>query len=282
MRVCVTGSNGQVGTEVVELLGAGGHDVHALGSLDVADESLISPAVAAAAPDVIIHCAAYTDVDGCETAPTRARRVNRDGVAVVAAAADAVGAFLVAVSTDYVFDGEKPSPYVESDTTNPLCEYGRSKLAGEQLIDQTRHAVVRTSWVCGRVNRNVARTVLGFAAKGTPMKFVDDQRGHPTIARDLARGLALVAEERRNGIWHMTNQGAVSWYEFAREVVETAGFDPALVSPISTSELDPPRPARRPKNSVLDSERLDPRELLPDFRESLPNLVQALASAGRP
>ena len=282
MRVCVTGSNGQVGTEVVEFLSAGGHDVHALGSLDVADESLISPAVAAAAPDVIIHCAAYTDVDGCETAPTRARRVNRDGVAVVAAAADAVGAFLVAVSTDYVFDGEKPSPYVESDTTNPLCEYGRSKLAGEQLIDQTRHAVVRTSWVCGRVNRNVARTVLGFAAKGTPMKFVDDQRGHPTIARDLARGLALVAEERRNGIWHMTNQGAVSWYEFAREVVETAGFDPALVSPISTSELDPPRPARRPKNSVLDSERLDPRELLPDFRESLPNLVQALASAGRP
>src|SRR5215471_19541240 len=186
MRVCVTGSNGQVGTEVVELFGGGGHDVHALGSLDVADESLISPAVAAAAPDVIIHCAAYTDVDGCETAPTRARRVNRDGVAVVASAADAVGAFLVAVSTDYVFDGEKPSPYIESDPTNPLCEYGRSKLAGEQLIDQTRHAVVRTSWVCGRVNRNVARTVLGFAAKGTPMKFVDDQRGRPTIARDLA------------------------------------------------------------------------------------------------
>jgi dTDP-4-dehydrorhamnose reductase len=282
MRVCVTGSNGQVGTEVVELLSAGDHDVHALGSLDVADESLISPAVATAAPDVIIHCAAYTDVDGCETDPARAMRVNRDGVAVVAAAADAVSAFLVTVSTDYVFDGEKPAPYVESDPTNPLCEYGRSKLAGEQLIDQTRHAVVRTSWVCGRVNRNVARTVLGFAAKGTPMKFVDDQRGHPTIARDLARGLALIAEDRRTGIWHMTNQGAVSWYEFARAVVETAGFDPALVSPIATSELDPPRPARRPKNSVLDSERLAPSELLPDFRESLPNLVRALAAAGRP
>ena len=282
MRVCVTGSNGQVGTEVVELLSAGGNEVHALGSLDVADESLISPAVAAAAPDVVIHCAAYTDVDGCETDAARAMRVNRDGVAVVASAADAVGAFLVAVSTDYVFDGEKPAPYVESDPTNPLCEYGRSKLAGEQLIDQTRHAVVRTSWVCGRVNRNVARTVLGFAAKGTPMKFVDDQRGHPTIARDLARGLALIVEERRTGIWHMTNQGAVSWYEFAREVVETAGFDPALVSPIATSELDPPRPARRPKNSVLDSERLASSELLPDFRESLPNLVRALASAGRP
>ena len=281
MRVCVTGSNGQVGTEVVELFGGGGHEVHALGSLDVADESLISPAVAAAAPDVIIHCAAYTDVDGCETAPARAMRVNRDGVAVVASAADAVGAFLVAVSTDYVFDGEKPSPYIESDPTNPLCEYGRSKLAGEQLIDQTRHAVVRTSWVCGRVNRNVARTVLGFAAKGTPMKFVDDQRGHPTIARDLARGLSLIADERRSGIWHMTNQGVVSWYEFAREVVKTAGFDPALVSPISTSELDPPRPARRPKNSVMDSERLEPSELLPDFRESLPNLVQALGSAER-
>jgi dTDP-4-dehydrorhamnose reductase len=125
------------------------------------------------------------------------------------------------------------------------------------------------------------RTVLGLAAKGTPMRFVDDQRGHPTIARDLARGLAAIAEERRTGLWHVTNQGAVTWYEFAREVVKLAGGDPSIVTPISTEELDPPRPARRPKNSVLDSERLQPTELLPDFRASLPRLIDDLTAAGR-
>jgi dTDP-4-dehydrorhamnose reductase len=180
-----------------------------------------------------------------------------------------------------VFDGEKPTPYVESDAPNPSSEYGRSKLAGERQIDLARHAVVRTSWVCGRRNRNVARTVLGLAAKGTPMRFVADQRGHPTIARDLARSLALIAEERRTGLWHVTNRGAVTWYEFAREVVKLAGADPSIVTPISTEELDPPRPARRPKNSVLDSERLQPNELLPDFRESLPRLIDDLTAAGR-
>ncbi|MFM8237163.1 MAG: dTDP-4-dehydrorhamnose reductase [Actinomycetota bacterium] len=278
MRICVTGSNGQVGTEVVELATAAGHDVVALGSTDVGDRDLMREAIGSARPDAVIHCAAYTDVDGCESDPERARRVNTDGVRFVSEAAEAVGEAVrvVAVSTDYVFDGEKVAPYVESDPTNPLGVYGRTKLAGEQTLDLGRHAVARTSWVCGRVGRNVARTVLRLADEGTVMRFVDDQRGHPTIARDLAGALIRLAEDRATGIWHTTNQGAVSWFEFAREVVRVGGGDPGIVTPITTAELDPPRPARRPANSVLDSERFAPGQLLPDFRASLPDLIAAL------
>ena len=274
----MTGSNGQVGTEVVELATTSGHEVFALGSADVADPVVMGEAIGAARPDAVIHCAAYTDVDGCEGDPDRAQRVNADGVRVVTDAAERVGpgTRVVVVSTDYVFDGAKIGPYVESDPTNPLGVYGRTKLAGEEALDRSRHAVARTSWVCGRVGRNVARTVLRLADEGTAMRFVDDQRGHPTIARVLAGALIRLAEDRATGIWHVTNQGAVSWFEFAREVVRAGGGDPAIVSPIPTSELDPPRPARRPANSVLDSERYAPEQLLPDFRDSLPDLVLAL------
>ena len=278
MRICVTGSNGQVGTEVVELASAAGHEVVALGSTDVADPALMGEAIGSARPDAVIHCAAYTDVDGCEGDPERAHRVNTEGVRVVAEAAErsGPGARVVAVSTDYVFDGTKAGPYVESDPTHPLGVYGRTKLGGEQALDLGRHAVARTSWVCGRVGRNVARTVLRLADEGTAMKFVDDQRGHPTIARDLAGALIRLAEDRAVGVWHVTNRGAVSWFEFAREVVRVGGGDPEIVTAITTAELDPPRPARRPANSVLDSERYAPGQLLPDFRESLPELVRAL------
>ncbi|HYL50763.1 MAG TPA: dTDP-4-dehydrorhamnose reductase [Acidimicrobiia bacterium] len=271
MRVVVTGSNGQVGLEVAERAGGG------IGSADVTSTDAMREHITSAAPDVVVHCAAYTDVDGCELDPDRAMHVNADGVRTVVEAADACGAFVVAVSTDYVFDGSKPSPYVESDQTHPLSEYGRSKLAGEQAVDLDRHAVVRTSWVCGRVGRNMVKTILRLMREDVPMRFVDDQRGHPTIAADLAVGLLKIAEGRRAGLWHVTNQGAVSWYEFAREVVKAGGGDPSRVEPITTAELQPPRPAPRPANSVLASERLTPGELLPDFRESLPGLVRALS-----
>ena len=123
----------------------------------------------------------------------------------------------------------------------------------------------------------MVKTILRLMREDVPMRFVDDQRGHPTIAADLAVGLLKIAEGRRAGLWHVTNQGAVSWYEFAREVVKAAGGDPSRVEPITTAELQPPRPAPRPANSVLASERLTPSELLPDFRESLPGLVRALS-----
>ena len=258
-RIAVTGWEGQVGTE---LLALGGERVEG----DLFDVQKVDA-------DAVIHCAALTDVDGCERDPDEAMRVNGQGTRHLA---EVTEAFIVYVSTDYVFDGTKASPYIETDVPNPINAYGRSKLAGEHAIDTNRHAIVRTSWVNGRVGNNIVKTILRLLEDDAPLRFVTDQRGHPTIAADLATMLLQIARERRAGVWHVTNQGAVSWYEFARAVVEAAGGDPARVEPITTAELQPARPARRPANSVLDSIRLAPGELLPDFRDSLPRLITNL------
>jgi dTDP-4-dehydrorhamnose reductase len=276
VRVVVTGSNGQVGREVVESLETTGHTALAAGSADITSPELMREHITDVRPDAVIHCAAFTDVDGCELDPDRAMSVNGDGTRNVIEAAAAVDAFVVTLSTDYVFDGVKPAPYVESDAPNPLSAYGRSKLAAEDAVNPEAHAIVRTSWVCGHYGKNMVKTILRLAAEHDQLSFVRDQRGHPTIVADLAPMLVRIADERRAGIWHVTNQGAVSWYEFAQAVMRAAGHDPKRVHPITTAELQPPRPAPRPANSVLDSERLAPHELLPDFRDSLPDLVANL------
>jgi len=278
--IIVTGAGGQVGREVVELLG----DVDVAGfdhaGLDVSDADAVKAAVSDLGPDVIVHCAAWTAVDACESDPQKAFRVNATGTRNVMAAARAVGAYVVAVSTDYVFDGTKPDPYDEADVPNPQSVYGRSKLAGEHEVDPDC-AVMRTSWVCGRYGANMVKTILRLASEHETLSFVCDQRGHPTIASDLARMLCVFAQRRLGGIWHVTNQGAVSWYEFAQAVLEAAGEDPARVRPITTAELRPPRPAPRPANSVLDNHRLRDAgiPLLPHFRESLEGLVREIAPA---
>jgi len=199
----------------------------------------------------------------------------------VADASRQVGAYLSYVSTDYVFDGTKADPYVEWDAVHPQSVYGRSKLGGE---DEVRAhcpgaSVVRTSWVCGEHGHNMVKTVLGLADRPS-LAFVDDQRGCPTFTADLAVALRRLAASRIGGTFHVTNQGAVSWYEFVREILELSGHDPSIVRPISTAELDPPRPAPRPANSVLDNAalRLAGLPLLPDFRESVAALVRDLAS----
>lgn len=277
MKVLVTGAAGQVGREVMEADAAGAHDVagfdHA--TLDVTDEAAVHAAVREVGPDAIVNCAAFTAVDRCETERDLAFAVNADAVGHLARAADEVGAYLVHISTDYVFDGRKPDPYVETDATNPLSVYGRSKLAGEQALDRERAAIVRASWICGRYGANMVKTILRLAGEHEKLSFVSDQRGHPTIAADLARMLWWFVEERPAGVWHVTNQGAVSWYEFAQEVLRANGDDPARVLPITTEELQPPRPAPRPANSVLRNQRLIDAgvALLPDFRESLQPLV---------
>jgi dTDP-4-dehydrorhamnose reductase len=276
MRVVVTGSNGQVGREVVESLETSGHTAFAAGSADITSSDVMREHITEARPDAVVHCAAYTDVDGCELDIERAMRVNGDGTRNVIDAAEKVDAFVVALSTDYVFDGSKAAPYVESDPPNPLSAYGRSKLAAERAVDTERHAIVRTSWVCGRYGKNMVKTILRLAAEHDQLSFVRDQRGHPTLVSDLAPMLVRIADGRRTGIWHVTNQGAVSWYEFAQAVMRVAGHDPKRVHPITTAELQPARPAPRPANSVLDSERLASDELLPDFRDSLPALIANL------
>jgi dTDP-4-dehydrorhamnose reductase len=280
MKILVTGARGQVGREVVELRAE--DTVIALdhATCDVADRPKVLAVVESERPDAIINCGAWTAVDACESDPERAFRINAMGVRNVSDAARRVGAYVVTVSTDYVFDGTKAEPYHEWDTPNPQSVYGASKRAGELEVDPGS-AVVRTSWVCGRYGANMVKTILRLAGEHEKLSFVADQRGHPTIAADLASMLCRFAEERLPGTWHVTNQGAVSWYEFAQAVLEADGADPTRVGPITTDELQPPRPAPRPANSVLDNRalRLAGIDVLPDFHQSLARVVHQIRSA---
>jgi dTDP-4-dehydrorhamnose reductase len=282
MRVLITGAGGQVGRELVEAFAGGGHH-EVLGldrsALDVSDRDAVLAAITTTRPDVVVHPAAWTAVDACESDPDRALLVNGLGTRHVADGARRVGAPVVYVSTDYVFDGSKPVPYVEWDEPSPASVYGRSKLAGERELDPGS-TIVRTSWVCGFHGANMVKTILRLAAEHDVLTFVDDQRGHPTFADDLARMIKRLVVDRRPGVFHVTNQGAVSWFEFAQEVLVAAGHDPGRVKPVSTADLQPPRPAPRPPNSVLDNAmlRLSGVELLPDFREPLTRLVRRLVA----
>lgn len=280
MRILVTGAAGQLGVDVVAVCEQAGDDVIALdrAALDVGDRPAVIAALADASPDVVVNCAAWTAVDACESDPERAMRDNGDAVRWLREACDERGAHLVQISTDYVFDGTLDRPYVETDATNPQSVYGRSKLAGEQAAGSDA-TVVRTSWVCGEHGGNMVKTVLRLLDSHPTLSFVDDQRGHPTFTADLAPLVRRLAVERRPGVYHATNQGAVSWYEFVRDVVAAAGADPERVRPITTAELDPPRPAPRPANSVLDNAALRAAgvPLLRHYREPLEDLVRRLS-----
>ncbi|HZM55997.1 MAG TPA: dTDP-4-dehydrorhamnose reductase [Acidimicrobiales bacterium] len=311
LRVLVTGGNGQLGRDLrVVLAGAvpaGGehrspHVGHGvlpsvaegtfevlstdIDTLDVVDRTAVREAVDTFRPDIVLHGGAYTAVDACESDPDTAFAVNALGTRHLAEAAVDVGAHLVYVSTDYVFDGTLERPYVEWDRPNPRSVYGRSKLGGEMevhVIAGASATVVRTAWVSGAHGSNMVKTVLRLAAAAPegPLRFVDDQHGCPTFTADLARAVVRLALDRRPGTFHVTNQGETTWCGFAKATLAAAGLDPRLVVPIATSELDPPRPAPRPANSRLDNAvlRLSGLPTLPPWTESLGRLVTALSEA---
>jgi dTDP-4-dehydrorhamnose reductase len=278
----VTGAAGQLGRDVVETCGAAGDEVLGLdrAQVDITDRGAVHDVVTTWRPDAVIHCAAHTAVDLCESEPERAHLVNGLAVRWVAEACGRVGAHLVTVSTDYVFDGTSAAPYTEWDTPNPQSVYGSSKLVGEREAAAlgVGAAIARTSWVCGEHGANMVKTVLRLVGGDGPLRFVDDQRGHPTFCSDLAPALRRLAVDRRSGVHHVTNQGAVSWFEFVQEVVRASGGDVGRVEPISTADLQPPRPAPRPANSVLDNVvlRLGGIGELRDFRAPLAELVARL------
>ena len=279
MRVLVTGAAGQVGRDLMDHCQKMGDQVWGVDrdQFDICARDQVHGAITTLKPDLVINCAAWTAVDACEADPEQAMRINALSVRYVREACQQVGAHLVHISTDYVFDGTSPRPYHEWDTPHPVSIYGISKLAGEREAGPDA-TIVRTSWVCGEHGPNMVRTVVQLAQTTDQLSFVDDQRGCPTFAADLVVMLRRLGLERRSGLHHVTNQGEVSWYEFVREILMSIGKDPAMAVPIRTVDLSPPRPAPRPANSVLDNAvlKMSGIGLLRDFRAPLAELVQRL------
>jgi dTDP-4-dehydrorhamnose reductase len=277
--IVVTGVGGQLGTAFRTLLG--GRAIYLTrADLDLADPASVLPVLEELRPEVVINCAAYTAVDAAEHDEDVAMRVNAEAVGAMGEATDAMGARLVTFSTDYVFDGTKEGAYLETDAPNPLNVYGRTKLAGERaaLAANPTSLVIRTSWVLSGTHPNFAATMLRLVGAGT-VRVVDDQRGHPTLVDDLARGTLAALEAGAAGVLHLTNSGVTTWCGLAREVAAMGGLDPDRVEAITTADF--PTPARRPPNSVLESIRLQGLaiEPLPDYHESLRKAVERLRSS---
>lgn len=256
MRVLVTGANGQVGSRVAACLA--GHTVLAAdhAALDLADRENVEAVVSAFGPDVVVNCAAYTDVDGCERDPDRAYGVNALGVRHLAVATARLGAHVVHISTDFVFDGALGRAYREWDTPNPISEYGRSKLGGE--VELAAHAaswtIARTAWVYGNPGRDFPSWVVGAHRAGTLTGIADDQHGSPTHAGDLAAVLAALAVRRATGLFHVVNEGRASRWEQGVAALGALGVDGTSVPRISGASLG--RPAARPADSTLEGHAL--------------------------
>jgi dTDP-4-dehydrorhamnose reductase len=246
-----------------------------IGDMPVDDRDAVQHAFRVFRPDVVLHGGALTAVDACETQVDLAYAVNAVGTRHVAEAAQAVGAHLLYVSTDYVFDGTSSRPYNEWDAPNPQSVYGSSKLAGERECPPGS-TIVRTSWVCGAHGKNMVKTALRLAAGDEPLRFVNDQHGSPTFTADLAAAIVTLGTDRRPGTFHVTNGGATTWWGLVQATLAAAGDDPERVLPITTADY--PLPASRPVNSVLDNMalRLSGLPPLPDWQDGLMRLVQAL------
>jgi dTDP-4-dehydrorhamnose reductase len=253
-RIFITGHKGMLGRELIgtaqwlgkEFVGAD------LPGCDITSRKQIEGCILDAAPDMILHAAAFTAVDRCETEADMAYLVNATGTQNVCLAAARLNVPVMYVSTDYIFDGEKDGVYDEWDAANPQSVYGKSKYAGEWLVRALcpRHYIVRISWLCGHGGANFVETILKLAAERDELKVVNDQHGSPTFVRDLSPELFRLFENGAFGTYHITNQGTTTWYEFARRIVELSGGK-ARVNPCTTAEF--PRPARRPKNSRLSA-----------------------------
>jgi len=269
VRILVTGAAGMLGGDVVEALSARRHAVLGLArsELDITDSAAVEDVFAELRPEAVLNCAAWTDVDGAEAAEQAAMQVNDAAAALVSGTAAAHGAKVLHVSSDYVFDGAKASPYVESDLPAAISAYGRSKQAGETsvAIANPRHIIVRSSWLFGTRGPNFVETMLRIAGEQPEVLVVADQVGTPTYTPHLAEALARLIEGDEFGIHHVPASGQCSWFEFAQEIFDQAGVECRVMS--GTTEMLG-RPAPRPAYSVLGSERPDPIRL-PDWRQGL-------------
>ncbi|AET57595.1 spore coat polysaccharide biosynthesis protein spsK [Paenibacillus terrae HPL-003] len=291
MKVLVTGASGQLGKDVVKVFQEQGHDV--LGydreQLDITDLEQAVEIVGQYQPDAVIHCAAYTAVDAAESDVDGAYQVNAAGTRNMVLAAEKVGAKLVYISTDYVFDGTAEHPYHEYDNTNPQSIYGKSKRAGEVLTQtlSSRYFIVRTSWVYGLYGNNFVKTMLKLGQEKPHLQVVDDQKGSPTYTVDLARFLAELVQTEKYGVYHASNSGFCTWYEFTQAILQDAAEIlgakiTAKLEPCSTEQF--PRPAARPRNSVMEHIAIRTNGLndLRAWREGLQDfLKEYLASSSK-
>jgi dTDP-4-dehydrorhamnose reductase len=269
MRVLVFGASGLLGKDL--LAAFSGDDVTGLssGDADLRDVGSVLSRAEQARPDWIVLCAAYTDVDGCEKDPARAFAVNRDGAVHVARAAAQTGSRLVFISSDYVFDGEKRTPYEIEDPPNPINVYGRSKAEAEANLSEIVPGccIVRTSWLFGAGGKCFPDAILKLARTQPELRVVNDQRGCPTYTPDLAAAIASLVRKQANGVVHVTNGGSCSWFEFARVILARTSPENTVI-PVTTAEF--PRPARRPAHSVLSGRSLRGLGIsLPDWQDAL-------------
>ncbi|NLM34203.1 MAG: dTDP-4-dehydrorhamnose reductase [Clostridiales bacterium] len=252
MKVLITGAKGQLGLELTkqfQLKKDADLILTDVAELDITNTEMVYSFFQQHKPDIVINCAAHTAVDKCETDIDNAYRINAIGPKNLSSAAYSIGAEIVQISTDYVFDGEASSPLTEFDATNPQTVYGASKLQGEKLTAafNPKHYILRTAWLYGEGN-NFVRTMLKLSETNKSLKVVNDQIGSPTSTVDLARAIIKLIEEKNYGLFHATCGGQCSWYEFTKEIFRLKGIDTEVI-PCTTEEF--PRPAKRPKYSVL-------------------------------
>lgn len=279
MRLLITGAGGQLGTELIlycektqiQYIKANSSD------FDIADEKATIDFIFSYCPDAVINCAAYNAVDNAETDSERCYKTNALGAANIAKACKKCNAKFVHISTDYVFDGLKNSAYETDDKTNPLSIYGKSKETGERFIQEitSKFFIVRTSWLFSIFRNNFVKTMMQIGQKSPEVKVIDDQIGSPTYAKDLAPLLIALAETDKYGIYHATNDGCCSWYEFAREIMR-AGELSCNVIPISTDNYK--QQAKRPRNSTLSKEKLDKNGFnrLPSWEDALARCIESM------
>lgn len=257
MKVLVTGATGMLGSDLCPMLEDAGFEVieTTRAELDITDEQNVKDVINDVKPDYVVHCAAYTNVDGAEDEPDKAELVNGTAAKYIASACKENEAVLIYISTDYVFDGTKNTPYVPEDKTNPINAYGLSKLHGEQAVQENcdRYYILRTSWLYGHHGKNFVETMISLANK-PEVKVVDDQIGCPTWTVDLADAIiSFIDEDPDYGIYHACGGGNTTWYGFAKEIYNQTGLKVNL-KPCTTQEF--PRPAKRPQYSIMDNEGL--------------------------
>jgi dTDP-4-dehydrorhamnose reductase len=282
MRILLFGHKGMLGSDLLSQLSRK-HEITGLDKdeIDIASAKECEKAIAEKMPDMVINAAAFTNVDACETAEKECFAVNAEAVKNIAAACRGKNIRIVHFSTDYVFDGTGSTPYEEDHPCNPINVYGASKLAGERYLQSLsdNYILVRTAWLYGKNGKNFVRTILEKAQTTNKLEVVDDQIGSPTYTRDLAAAVDLLIDQNLTGIFHITNRGNCSWFQFAEKILQEAGVSEVRVLPIKSTELT--RPAKRPQYSVLSMQKFGrtTRRTMQPWQLALQDYLNSVASA---